>query len=58
MFAVALLAGGLPPAGRAAAAPPPQADPAAVLLNAMTPAERVGQLFVVSFYGASADKGS
>jgi beta-N-acetylhexosaminidase len=54
VIACALLIGGLLPAsGGVAAAPLPQTDPAA-LLAAMTPAERVGQLFIVSFYGASA----
>jgi beta-N-acetylhexosaminidase len=54
LIVVLLLGGLLPGAGRVAAAPPQQADPAAVLLSGMTPAERVGQLFIVSFYGPSA----
>jgi beta-N-acetylhexosaminidase len=55
IFACSLLAGGLwPVSGSAAAAPQRQTGPAAALLDAMTPAERVGQLFIVSFYGASA----
>ncbi len=42
----------IPPASRA------QAISAEAILAAMSPAERVGQLFVVSFYGASANLGS
>ncbi|MBI3764506.1 MAG: glycoside hydrolase family 3 protein [Chloroflexi bacterium] len=33
-------------------------SPASTLLADLTPAERVGQLFIVSFHGASADPGS
>lgn len=42
-----------PPAGPPPQ-PPAQAGPVEAILQAMTPAERVGQLFVVSFYGAQA----
>jgi beta-N-acetylhexosaminidase len=46
--------------GFAATAPAPksQTTSAQSILAAMTPAERVGQLFVVGFYGASAAPGS
>src|SRR4051794_13446403 len=55
VIAGALLLGGLLPApSRVSAAPPSQTDPALTLLTAMTPAERIGQLFIVSFYGVSA----
>jgi len=35
-----------------------QTDPVAALLNAMTPAEKVGQLFLVTFYGPATDEAS
>ena len=57
VLACVLLASGLPASARASAAaaePARQTDPAAAILQAMTPDERVGQLFVVSFYGPSA----
>jgi beta-N-acetylhexosaminidase len=53
---VALLAAGptRPVAAAPPRQPPTQAGPVEAILQAMTPAERVGQLFVVSFYGPSA----
>lgn len=46
------------PAQGALAAPAPQTDPVAALMARMTPAQRVGQLFLVTFYGSSLEKGS
>lgn len=50
------------PPAYVAASPPAQTDPyltqAAALWQDLTPAERVGQLFLVTFYGSSAEAGS
>ncbi len=57
VFALAL-AGVSPLAAAPAPGPLSQADVITRLLTTMTPAEKVGQLFIVSFYGASAATGT
>jgi len=42
----------------AQAAPPPQTDPVERLMSALTPQEKVGQLFLVTFYGPNAGSGT
>ena len=49
-----LFSGPLPASAAPPPAPPSQAGQVEAILQSMTPAERVGQLFIVSFYGANA----